>query len=105
MVLSHCQIGGMNLCLVSVLYSADLQGTDFKKLKPAAEGSRGGHHQKLRFWAGAIMDEAVEQSIPVIWTQLGVVDDVSTLRAKENGSTVIVDRFPKVREHDIFESI
>jgi predicted CoA-binding protein len=38
------------------------------------------------------MDEAVEQFIPVIWTQLGVV----ALRAKEKGATVIVDRFPKV---------
>jgi predicted CoA-binding protein len=47
-------------------------------------------------WAGATMDEAVEQFIPVIWTQLGVVDDAAKLRAKEKGAIVIVDRFPKV---------
>jgi predicted CoA-binding protein len=46
-------------------------------------------------WAGAIRDEAVKQFIPVIPTQLGVVDDMATLRAKEKGATVIVDRCPK----------
>jgi predicted CoA-binding protein len=36
-------------------------------------------------WAGAIMDDdAFEQFIPVIWTQLGVVDDAThTLRQGE----------------------
>jgi predicted CoA-binding protein len=33
-------------------------------------------------WAGVVMDEAVEHFIPVIWTQLGVVDDAATLRAE-----------------------
>jgi predicted CoA-binding protein len=47
-------------------------------------------------WAGNIMDEAVEPFVPVIWMQLGAVDDVSTLRAKEKGATVIVDSCSKV---------
>jgi predicted CoA-binding protein len=48
-------------------------------------------------WAGAIMDDdAVEEFILVIWTQLSVVDDAATLRAKEKGVSVIVDRFPKL---------
>jgi hypothetical protein len=55
--------------------------------------------------AGAIMDEAVELFIPVIWTQLGVVDDAAALRAKEKGATVIVDRCPKVSMTYISESI
>jgi hypothetical protein len=47
-------------------------------------------------WAGAIMDEVVEQFTPVIWTLSGVVDDAATLGAKDKGATVIVDRCPKV---------
>jgi predicted CoA-binding protein len=52
-------------------------------------------------WAGVIMDEVVEQFIPVFWTQLGVVDDAATLRAKEKGATVTLDGCPKLGEHNI----
>jgi hypothetical protein len=46
--------------------------------------------------AGEIMDEAVEQFIPVIWTRVGVGGRCGHIfRAKENGATLILDRRPK----------
>jgi len=48
--------------------------------------------------AGPVIDEAAELGIPVIWTQLGVINESAAARAKARGLTVIMDRCPKI-EH------
>lgn len=43
----------------------------------------------------AVIDEAIEQGIPVIWMQIGVINEVGALRAEEAGVTVVMDKCPK----------
>jgi len=43
-----------------------------------------------------IVDEAIACQVPVLWTQLGVVDDAAARRAEDNGIRVVMDRCPKI---------
>jgi hypothetical protein len=47
---------------------------------------------------GEVVEQAVELGIPVIWMQLGVVDNPSAARAREAGLQVVMDRCI-MREH------
>jgi predicted CoA-binding protein len=40
----------------------------------------------------AVVDQAIERGIPVIWMQLGVVDNQAAARAREAGIRVVMNR-------------
>lgn len=41
------------------------------------------------------IDAAIKQAIPVIWMQIGVINEDGALRAEEAGVTVVMDKCPK----------
>jgi len=43
----------------------------------------------------AIIDQAIDQKIPVLWLQLGVINESGAERAEAAGLTVVMDRCPK----------
>ncbi|WP_417515430.1 CoA-binding protein [Marinobacter sp.] len=43
----------------------------------------------------AIIDEAIDLKVPVIWLQIGVINDEGAARAEAAGLTVVMDRCPK----------
>ncbi|MDL0430846.1 CoA-binding protein [Marinobacter sp. TBZ242] len=42
-----------------------------------------------------VIDAALDRDIPVIWMQLGVINEEGALRAEASGATVVMDRCPK----------
>ncbi|MCK7547792.1 CoA-binding protein [Marinobacter koreensis] len=42
-----------------------------------------------------VIDAAIEQKIPVIWMQIGVINEAGAARAEEAGLTVVMNRCPK----------
>lgn len=42
-----------------------------------------------------VIDSAIKQQIPVIWMQIGVINEQGALRAEEAGATVVMDKCPK----------
>ncbi|MDO6441611.1 MULTISPECIES: CoA-binding protein [unclassified Marinobacter] len=43
----------------------------------------------------ALIDQAIELKVPVIWLQIGVINDEGAARAEAAGLTVVMDRCPK----------
>lgn len=43
----------------------------------------------------AIIDAAIKQRIPVIWLQIGVINEAGVARAEAAGLTTVMDRCPK----------
>lgn len=43
----------------------------------------------------AVMDQAVAQKIPVLWLQIGVINESGAARAEAAGIEVVMDRCPK----------
>lgn len=46
-----------------------------------------------------IVEDALKLTTPVIWAQLGVVDDKAADRAEQHAKTVIMDRCIKIEHH------
>ena len=44
----------------------------------------------------AVIDAAIDRSIPVIWMQLGVINAEGAERAEDAGLRVVMDRCPKI---------
>lgn len=42
-----------------------------------------------------VIDAAIERNIPVIWMQIGVINEEGAQRAEAAGTTVVMDRCPK----------
>lgn len=42
-----------------------------------------------------VIDAAVARGIPVIWMQIGVINEAGARRAEQAGTTVVMDRCPK----------
>ena len=42
-----------------------------------------------------IIDQAIAQKIPVLWLQIGVINESGAERARQAGLTVVMDRCPK----------
>ncbi len=42
-----------------------------------------------------VIDAAIEHRIPVIWMQIGVINEEGALRAEEAGITVVMNKCPK----------
>lgn len=42
-----------------------------------------------------IIDDAINQKIPIIWMQIGVINDAGAARAEAAGATVVMDHCPK----------
>lgn len=43
----------------------------------------------------AVIDQAIELKIPVVWMQIGVINQPGAARAEDAGLTVVMDRCPK----------
>jgi hypothetical protein len=43
----------------------------------------------------AIIDQAIELKVPVIWLQIGVINETGAARAEAAGLTVVMDHCPK----------
>ncbi|WP_144777520.1 CoA-binding protein [Marinobacter maritimus] len=43
----------------------------------------------------AVIDQAIEQKVPVIWMQIGVINEAGAARAEAEGLTVVMDKCPK----------
>lgn len=43
----------------------------------------------------AVIDAAIERKIPVLWMQIGVINEEGAARAEQAGITVIMDKCPK----------
>lgn len=43
----------------------------------------------------AVIDAAIEREIPVLWMQIGVINEEGATRAEEAGMTVVMDKCPK----------
>ena len=43
----------------------------------------------------SVIDSSIELGIPVIWMQIGVINDAGAQRAEQAGVTVVMDRCPK----------
>ncbi|WP_296933884.1 CoA-binding protein [uncultured Marinobacter sp.] len=43
----------------------------------------------------AVINQAIELNIPVVWLQIGVINDEGAARAEAAGLTVVMDRCPK----------
>jgi len=43
----------------------------------------------------SVIDSSIELGIPVIWMQIGVINEAGAQRAEQAGVTVVMDRCPK----------
>ncbi|WP_417544760.1 CoA-binding protein [Marinobacter sp.] len=43
----------------------------------------------------AVIDQAIELKVPVIWMQIGVINEVGAAKAEAAGLTVVMDKCPK----------
>jgi len=43
-----------------------------------------------------IVEETIDNGVPMLWTQLGVIDEAAALHAEKNGIRVVMDRCPAI---------
>lgn len=53
-------------------------------------------------FVAAIVDDAIAIAAPILWLQLGVVDEEAALRARRAGMTVVMNRCPKIEYRRLF---